>query len=39
MGYKTVLRELLWFIKGSTDNQLLTDKNVNIWDRVHLKNI
>ena len=32
MGYKTVLRELLWFIKGSTDNQLLTDKNVHIWD-------
>ena len=32
MGYKTILRELLWFIKGSTDNQLLTDKNVHIWD-------
>jgi dihydrofolate reductase/thymidylate synthase len=31
VGYKTVLRELLWFIKGSTDNQELTDKNVHIW--------
>tara|TARA_A100001015_G_C15008782_1_gene722012 strand:+ start:501 stop:1940 length:1440 start_codon:yes stop_codon:yes gene_type:complete len=31
MGYKTILRELLWFIKGSTDNQELVDKNVNIW--------
>ena len=32
MGYKTVLRELLWFIKGSTDNRELNDKNVHIWD-------
>ena len=32
MGYKTVLRELLWFINGSTSNQLLNDKNVHIWD-------
>ena len=31
MGYKTILRELLWFIKGSTDNQKLKDKNVHIW--------
>jgi thymidylate synthase len=31
VGYKTILRELLWFIKGSTDNQELTDKNVHIW--------
>ena len=31
MGYKTILRELLWFINGSTDNQLLKDKNVHIW--------
>tara|TARA_B100001057_G_scaffold474506_1_gene540165 strand:- start:228 stop:1667 length:1440 start_codon:yes stop_codon:yes gene_type:complete len=31
MGYKTILRELLWFIKGSTDNQELKDKNVHIW--------
>jgi thymidylate synthase len=31
MGYKTILRELLWFIKGSTDNQELLDKKVTIW--------
>ena len=33
MGYKTILRELLWFLKGSTDNQKLKDKNVHIWDQ------
>jgi len=33
MGYKTILRELLWFIKGSTDNQELKDKHVNIWSQ------
>ncbi len=32
VGYKTVLRELLWFINGSTSNKLLTDKKVHIWD-------
>jgi thymidylate synthase len=31
MGYKTILRELLWFIGGSTSNQELVDKNVHIW--------
>ena len=31
MGYKTIVRELLWFLKGSTDNQELKDKKVNIW--------
>ena len=30
--WKTVLRELLWFISGSTDNQVLKDKNVHIWN-------
>ena len=30
--FKTVLRELLWFIKGSTSNKELNDKNVHIWD-------
>ena len=33
MGYKTILRELLWFIKGSTSNQELQDKRVHIWDQ------
>lgn len=32
MGWKTVLRELLWFISGSTDNKVLQEKNVHIWD-------
>ena len=31
VGYKTILRELLWFISGSTSNKDLTDKKVNIW--------
>jgi len=33
MGYKTILRELLWFIRGSTSNKELQDKNVHIWDQ------
>lgn len=32
MPFKTILRELLWFIKGSTSNKELNDKNVHIWD-------
>jgi dihydrofolate reductase / thymidylate synthase len=31
--WKTVLRELIWFINGSTDNRLLQEQNVHIWDR------
>ena len=31
MGWKTILRELLWFISGSTDNKKLVDNRVNIW--------
>jgi len=30
--WKTVLRELLWFISGSTDNKVLQEKKVRIWD-------
>ena len=33
VGYKTVLRELLWFISGSTNNAKLNEKNVHIWDK------
>ena len=33
MGWKTILRELLWFLNGSTNNKLLQDKNVHIWDK------
>lgn len=32
LAWKTCLRELLWFIRGSTDNKLLKQKNVHIWD-------
>jgi dihydrofolate reductase/thymidylate synthase len=32
MGWKTILRELLWFIRGSTDNTELQEQNVHIWD-------
>jgi len=32
IGWKTVLKELLWFISGSTDNEKLNDKGVHIWD-------
>ena len=31
VAWKTVLRELLWFISGSTDNKVLQNKKVNIW--------
>lgn len=27
-----VLEELLWFVAGKTDSQLLTDRDVHIWD-------
>ena len=33
MPFKTILRELLWFIRGSTNNKELQDKNVHIWDQ------
>ena len=32
MGWKTILRELLWFMRGSTNNKELQEKNVHIWD-------
>ena len=32
MPFKTILRELLWFISGSTTNKDLNEKNVHIWD-------
>lgn len=31
-AWKTCLKELLWFIKGQTDNKILTDQTVRIWD-------
>ena len=32
VAWKTCLRELLWFIKGETNNKLLKNKKVHIWD-------
>tara|TARA_B100001094_G_C18173128_1_gene796331 strand:- start:1178 stop:2707 length:1530 start_codon:yes stop_codon:yes gene_type:complete len=32
VGWKTILRELIWFLNGSTNNKLLQEKNVHIWD-------
>jgi thymidylate synthase len=32
LAWKTCLKELLWFIRGKTDNQLLQDVGVHIWD-------
>ena len=31
-AWKTCLKELLFFCKGQTDNKILTDQNVHIWD-------
>jgi len=33
LAWKTCLKELLWFINGSTDNTLLKSQNVHIWDK------
>ena len=32
IAWKTCLKELFWFIQGQTDNTLLNDQNVHIWD-------
>lgn len=32
VAWKTCLKELLWFIRGSTENKELTDQGVHIWD-------
>jgi len=32
LAWKTCLKELLWFISGKTDNQILQEKNVKIWN-------
>ena len=33
VAWKTCLKELLWFIKGSTNNRLLKSENVAIWNK------
>ena len=32
VAWKTCLKELLWFINGSTNNNILNKQNVYIWD-------
>lgn len=32
VAWKTCLKELLWFISGNTDNRILQQQNVNIWN-------
>ena len=32
VAWKTCLKELLWFIKGCTSNDLLVEQGVHIWD-------
>lgn len=32
MFLRGIFEELKWFIKGSTDSRLLSQKNVTIWD-------
>lgn len=32
VAVKTCLKELLWFIRGNTNNELLTQQGVHIWD-------
>jgi thymidylate synthase len=32
VAWKTCLKELIWFIRGETDNKLLQDQGVHIWD-------
>ena len=32
VAWKTCAKELFWFLKGSTDNKLLQNRNVNIWN-------
>ena len=33
MAWKTCLKELFWFMRGDTDNGLLKQENVNIWNK------
>jgi len=32
VAWKTCMKELLWFISGSTDNTVLKEQNVKIWN-------
>ena len=39
VGWKTVLRELIWFLNGSTNNKLLQEKKFIFGMVIHQKNI
>jgi len=32
MAWKSCFKELMWFIRGDTDNKILQEQNVNIWN-------
>lgn len=32
LAWKTIIKELLWFLSGSTDNKKLQEQNVKIWN-------
>ena len=33
LAWKTCIKELLWFISGKTDNKILKQQKVNIWNK------
>ncbi|RKO94510.1 thymidylate synthase/dCMP hydroxymethylase domain-containing protein [Blyttiomyces helicus] len=33
MAWKTIIKELLWFLRGDTDSNILKSENVHIWDK------
>lgn len=32
VAFRVVFEELMWFLRGQTDNKILNSKNVNIWN-------